>query len=65
MKILLGRKEVNPDEPDSCYKTSLPSASEHGSEGVMKILLGREDVNPNCAYEDGRTLLMMVTRWCY
>ena len=46
MKILLGRKEVNPDGPDNNGRTLLLHAAFRGKEEVAKILLGLEEVNP-------------------
>ena len=50
VKILLERKDVNPNQPDTRDgRTPLMLAAEEGNEGVVKILLEREDVNPNQA----------------
>ena len=47
VKILLGREEVGPDEPDSDGRTPLSPAAKSGHEGVVKTLLGREEANPD------------------
>jgi len=48
VKILLERKGVNPDEPDTKYgRTPLWRAAEKRHSGVVKMLLERKDVNPN------------------
>ena len=47
MKILLGREEVNPDEPDNYGQTPLSYAALLGREAVVKILLGRGETNPD------------------
>ena len=50
VKMLLERKDVNPNQPDTNHGTrpiSWAAAGEH--EGVVKTLLEREDVNPNPA----------------
>ena len=67
VKMLLERKDVNPDQPGTKYgQTPLLWAVENGREGVVKMLLERKDVNPNqpeteygrtplwCAVENGR-----------
>ena len=46
MKILLGRKEFNPDKPDTNGQIPLSHAAQSGYEGVGKLLLPRGDVNP-------------------
>jgi len=50
VKMLLERKDVNPDQVDTEYGwTPLSLAAEGGHEGVVKILLERKDANPNHA----------------
>jgi len=59
VELLLGRKDVSPDTPDTrCGQTPLSRAAEQGHEGIVKLLLGREDVNPNSSSEHGRTPLL-------
>ena len=58
VKMLLGREEVNPDEPNAHGQTPLSYAAAEGNEEVVKILLGREDVNPDRPDNDGRTPLL-------
>jgi len=53
VKVLLGRKEVNPDKPDNYGQTPLAPAARHTHEGLVKMLLGREEVNPNELDIDG------------
>ena len=59
VKLLLRRKDVNPDTPDTMSgRTPLSLAAKNGHEGIVKLLLGRKDVNPdtlNIYY--GQTLL--------
>ena len=57
VNILLGRREICPDKPDTEGRTPLSYASWGGHEGVIKILLGREDVNPNKPTNYGHTPL--------
>ena len=57
VKMLLGREEVDPDEPNNYGQTPLFYAAEMGNEEVVKLLLGREEVNPDCADNDGRAPL--------
>ena len=48
VKLLLGRKDVDPDTPDTMYgQTPLSRAAERGHEGIVSLLLGRKDVNPD------------------
>ena len=48
VKMLLERKDVNPNTPDTQYgQTPLSLAAENGHEGVVKVFLERRDVNPN------------------
>ena len=58
VKILLGRKEVNPDKPDNGSRTPLSWAADNGHEGVVKILLGRKEVNPDKPGPSGLTPLL-------
>jgi len=58
VKLLLDRKDVNPEIPDTTYgQTPLSCAAENGREGVVKLLLGRKDVNPDSLSKSGRTPL--------
>ena len=57
VKVLLERKDVNPDQADTDGRTPLSWAAGNGQEGVAKMLLEREDANPNQADADGRTPL--------
>ena len=57
VKMLLGREEVDPDEPNNYGQTPLFYAAEMGNEEVVKLLLGREEVNPDCADNGGRAPL--------
>ena len=48
VKLLLGRKEINPDRPDDGHRrTPLSWAAGNGHGAVVKLLLGRKDVDPN------------------
>ena len=44
MKLLLDRKEVNPDSRDNYGQSPLWCAAEGGHEGVVKLLLDRKEV---------------------
>jgi len=43
VKLLLGRKEVNPDLKDDSNQTPLSRATRHGYEWVRKLLQDRLD----------------------
>ena len=58
VKMLLGRAEVNPDQPDEGGRTPLIYATKEGHGEVVKMLLGRGEVNPDHPDEGGRTPLM-------
>ena len=63
MKLLLGRKDVNPDIPDTWDgRTPLSKAAGNSHEGVVKLLLGRGDVNPNSLCKSGRTPLLWAVK---
>ena len=48
VKLLLGRKDVNPNTPDTEYgQTPLFWAAMNGHEGIVKLLLERGDLNPD------------------
>ena len=47
VKLLLDRKEVNPDSKENYSTTPLLRAAEGGHEGIVKLLLDREEVNPD------------------
>ena len=59
VKLLLERKDVNPNIPDTWRgQTPLSHAAANGHEGTVKLLLGRKDVNPDIPDTwDGRTPL--------
>jgi len=48
VKQLLGRQEVNPDQPDNGGRTPLSWAAANGRESIIKQILDRVDANPNC-----------------
>jgi len=62
VKLLLKRRDINPDLADTQYgRTPLSWAVKGGHEGVAKMLLERVDVNPNQADpEYGRTPLSLA-----
>jgi len=47
VKLLLGRKDVNPDSSSKYGQTPLSWAAANGHEGIVKLLLGRKEVNPD------------------
>src|SRR5207253_368357 len=48
VKLLLGQKHTEPDEPDTVYgRTALSWAAGNGHERVIRLFLGREFVNPS------------------
>jgi len=57
VKILLGGRDINPNNPDSNGRAPLLCAAQSGHEGVVKMLLGRGDVNPDQVDRCGRTSL--------
>ena len=60
LKVLLGRRDINPGEPDGWCRTPLWHAATNGHEGVIRILLERSDVNPDKADNWSRTPLSML-----
>ena len=63
VKVLLERKDVNPNQRDTkSGRTPLSWAAGKGHGGIIKMLLEREDVNPNQAdTEPGRTPLSLAS----
>ena len=57
VKLLLGRKDVNPDSSDNSGRTPLWYAAGNGREGVVMMLLERKDVNPDSPSKSGQTPL--------
>jgi len=57
VKVLLGRDDVDPNEPTEDGQTPLWCASKNGHEGVVRMLLGRDAVNPDKASGSGETPL--------
>ena len=58
VKLLLGRKDVNPDTPEiKDGRTPLSWAVGNGYEGIVKLLLERKNVNPDSSDNSGRTPL--------
>jgi len=62
VKLLLGRKDINPDKPGPFGRTPLLSAAENGHEAVVKLLLRREDVNPDTPDFGGQTLITYAAK---
>ena len=63
VKILLRRREINPDKPGNNGQTPLSFAAECGHEGVVKILLGREEVSPERPDNHGQTPLLYAAEY--
>ena len=61
VKLLLERRDINPNRPDNWNQTPLWCATEGGHERVVKLLLERRDVNPNCLDVNGLTLLVSAS----
>ena len=59
--MLLGREEVNPNQPNMQGQTPLSYAAERGHEGVVEALLGREDIMPGKPDKYAKTPLMHAT----
>ena len=57
VKMLLDRKEVDPDSRDESYRTPLLEAALGGHEGVVRLLLDRKEVNPDSRDKGGQTPL--------
>jgi len=62
VKILLRRREVNPDKADDDGQTPLFFAAQNGHEGVVKTLLGQEEVNPDKPDRWGQTPLSIAAQ---
>ena len=60
-KLLLERKEVNPNILDEYGQTQLLLAAKRGYEGLVRLLLGRQGVNPDQPDRGGRTPLSCAT----
>ena len=58
MKLLLDRKEVDPDSRDHYNRTPLFYATEGRYEGIVKLLLDRKEVNPDSRSNNGQTPLL-------
>jgi len=57
MDVIIGRKYINPDGPDSSGRTLLSWAAGNGHDGVVKLLLERGDARPDRQDHDSRTPL--------
>ena len=57
VKILLGRKEVNPDKPGVPGRTPLLFTTQRELKGIVKILFRPDEVNPNKLDKFGRISL--------
>jgi len=60
VKLLLDRKDVNPDSGDNFGRTPLWCAALGGHEGIVKLLLDRKEVNPDSRDDFGRTPLWVA-----
>ena len=58
VKLLPGRKDVNPNTSDEREgRTPFSPAAGNGYEGIVKLLFGRRDVSPNSLSKSGQTPL--------
>ena len=57
VRILVERKDVNPNTPEEDGRTPLSWAAENGHDGIVRILLERNDINPTTADKYGLTPL--------
>jgi len=62
VKLLLARKDVNPNSSSKSCETPLRSAARSGHEGIVKLLLARKDVNPDSSSKSGRTPLWSAAK---
>ena len=62
MKLLLERKEVNPDSSDKYGLTPLLGAAKNGH-GIVKLLLERKAVNLDSSDNNGQTPLSIATKY--
>ena len=58
VKLLLNRKEVNPQSRDNYGQTPLWYAAKGGHEGIVKLLLDRKEVHPDLRDNIGQTPLL-------
>jgi len=63
VKLLLERKDVNPDRPDNGGQTPISWAAENAHEAVVNLLLERKDVNPDRPDNGGRTPILWAARY--
>jgi len=63
VKLLLDRKEVNPDSRNKYGQTPLWYATWGGHQGIVKLLLDRKEVNPDSRDDYGRTPLCCAASW--
>ena len=61
VNILLERKDLNPDQPDTGYgRTPLSWAAVSGHKGIVKMLLERNGVRPSMPDNDNQTPLLLA-----
>lgn len=53
-KLLLERRDVDPNRCDDCGRTALSWAAERGQENTIRLLLQSSDVDVNLADVEGR-----------
>ena len=58
VRLLLERKDVDPNQSNNQGSTPLSWAADNGHEGVVKLLLERADTNPNSADSQDNTPLL-------
>jgi len=61
-KLLLERRDVDPNRCDDCGRTALSWAAERGQKNTIQLLLQSSDVNVNLADVEGRLPLWYAVK---